>query len=58
MVNGTANASSENGGSVWESNPPRTFCAPRNGFEDREPHQGACRFRIQVQDKDTAFRCP
>ena len=36
-----------NGGSAWESNPPRTVLAPHTGFEVREPHQRAVHFRIQ-----------
>ncbi len=28
-----------NGGSVWESNPLRTFFKPPTGFEDQGPHQ-------------------
>jgi hypothetical protein len=28
-----------NGGSAWESNPPGTRKAPRNGFEVREAHR-------------------
>ena len=28
-----------NGGSVWESNPPKTLLVPRNGFEVREAHR-------------------
>jgi len=27
------------GGSVWESNPPKTFPMPPNGFEVREAHR-------------------
>ena len=33
------------GGDVCESNTPKTFCAPRNGFEGRGPHQGTNRLR-------------
>ena len=33
------------GGNVCESNTPKTFCAPRNGFEGRGPHQGSIRLR-------------
>ena len=29
----------EGGGSVWESNPPKSPQAPPNGFEDRTSHQ-------------------
>ena len=27
------------GGSVWESNPPKTLLVPPNGFEVREAHR-------------------
>ena len=27
------------GGSVWESNPPKTLLMPPNGFEVREAHR-------------------
>ncbi len=33
------------GGDVCESNTPKTFCAPHNGFEGRGPHQGTIRLR-------------
>ena len=38
----------EGGGDVCESNTPKTFCAPRNGFEGRGTHQGSIRLRFQV----------
>jgi hypothetical protein len=33
---------SPRGGSVWESNPPRTASRPTRGFEDREGHRAPC----------------
>lgn len=33
----------KNGGDVCESNTPKTFCVPHNGFEDRGTHQGSIR---------------
>ena len=32
---------SKNGGSVWESNPPKTLLMPPDGFEVREAHRGS-----------------
>ena len=33
------------GGDVCESNTPKTFCAPHNGFEGRGLHQEAVHLR-------------
>jgi len=46
---------SEIGGSAWESNPPETVLTPHAGFEVREPHQRAGRFRKKL---DFIFVCP
>jgi len=32
---------SKTGGSVWESNPPKTLLMPPDGFEVREAHRGS-----------------
>ncbi len=34
-----AGSTNHSGGSVWESNPPRTLLTPHRGFEDQEAHQ-------------------
>ena len=35
----SCNPKIEAGGSVWESNPPKTLLMPPNGFEVREAHR-------------------
>lgn len=38
------------GGDVCESNTPRTFCTPHNGFEGRGIHQDSVHLRIEEKE--------
>src|SRR5260370_1040059 len=41
-------ANREKDGSVWESNPQRTFFKPPTGFEDQGHHQMCKHFHVEV----------